>query len=276
MTPYKTSRQAFNLVELLVALSIIMMLAAIILPVFSAIREVSQRTTCQGNLKQIGGAIQLYTQDYDELFPSIGRFSSTFEHFPTNTYSDAWSLSLPYLKSEAIFRCPSDTPQDCVPEYGCMKDGKEISYAFNGGPTFPGFDQRMGGIYASRPAMGPRGAALASVTKPSEAFLAADGWDVAWHFMAPEAYAFSAIPGNNSSWRHRGYRNCLFIDGHVKALRFRAGKTAAANAVLLPRDETYYASYCINPDAEIDHNGPKRCGDVVKLIEPTIKDWTPD
>ncbi len=263
--------------ELLIVIAIIALLAAILFPAFATARESARRSVCLSNLKQMGMAIQQYTQDYDELYPSIGRFSSNVGHFTSGMYSDTWSLSLPYLKNEQIFRCPSDAnPPDCTPEYGCMEDGKEISYAFNGGPAFPGFGQKMGGIYSSRPASGPLGTSLAAVTTPSDAFVAADGWDVAWHFMAPDAYSLSTMPSKLSSWRHRGWRNCLFADGHVKAVKFRVGRTSSLDAVLLPADKSYYGSYCVNPDVMVAYGGDKRCGDVAALYESSVSSWLPD
>ncbi|RYX85440.1 DUF1559 domain-containing protein [bacterium] len=96
-------RFGFTLIELLVVIAIIAILAAILFPAFSRARENARRASCQSNLKQIALGIQQYTQDYDERFPVVDAATG----FAGNP---GWAFATqPYLKSEQIFQCPSDS-----------------------------------------------------------------------------------------------------------------------------------------------------------------------
>jgi len=92
----------FTLIELLVVIAIIAILAAILFPVFSRAREKARQASCSSNLKQIALAAIQYTQDYDEMLvpdrvgPTTGEFS--------------WCACIyPYIKSNQVFTCPSQS-----------------------------------------------------------------------------------------------------------------------------------------------------------------------
>lgn len=64
------SRAAFTLIELLVVIAIIGVLAALLLPALTAIKENGRRVQCLNNIRQFILAVHLYAGDNDEQVPS--------------------------------------------------------------------------------------------------------------------------------------------------------------------------------------------------------------
>lgn len=58
--PSMNRRTAFTLIEMLVAISIVGILAALLLPALQSVRETSRRSQCQNHLRQIGSAVSHY------------------------------------------------------------------------------------------------------------------------------------------------------------------------------------------------------------------------
>ena len=63
-------RLGFTLIELLVVIAIIAILAAILFPVFSRVREKAKETNCLSNIKQIAMAVIQYCDDHDGYGPT--------------------------------------------------------------------------------------------------------------------------------------------------------------------------------------------------------------
>jgi len=103
--------KGFTLIELLVVIAIIAILAAILFPVFQRVRENARATACLSNMKQIGVALTQYTQDSDEkMFFRVGFKNSRSGYVPSVSGVNAWwDQLLPYIKSDAVFVCPSDS-----------------------------------------------------------------------------------------------------------------------------------------------------------------------
>jgi prepilin-type N-terminal cleavage/methylation domain-containing protein/prepilin-type processing-associated H-X9-DG protein len=95
-------RRGFTLIELLVVIAIIAILAAILFPVFAKAREKARQSSCLSNGRQLGTALLSYCADYDGTLP-YGHLESA-----VGTYY-CFQAMAPYMKSEQILGCPSDT-----------------------------------------------------------------------------------------------------------------------------------------------------------------------
>ena len=125
-----THLAGFTLIELLVVIAILAILAGILFPVFVRVREKARQATCISNCHQIGKAVMMYTQDYDEVMPvALAEANDAFFQgnpcqptalgvsMPWNPYGQnhladcsrkfiPWLLQ-PYVRSFAVFHCPS-------------------------------------------------------------------------------------------------------------------------------------------------------------------------
>jgi len=70
--PGRQNRVGFTLIELLVVIAIIAILAAILFPVFSQVREKARTVSCSSNVRQLTQAWVMYMQGYDgNMMPRV-------------------------------------------------------------------------------------------------------------------------------------------------------------------------------------------------------------
>jgi prepilin-type N-terminal cleavage/methylation domain len=133
----QTEKKAFTLIELLVVIAIIAILAAMLLPALSRAKESAKRTYCMNNLRQIGIAFVLYTEDFNGNFPVIDGWAALGGRPATN------SAGIPYWfgaggkvrplnayvgNNLETFKCPSDKGDATLPTFSSCWDGWGSSY----------------------------------------------------------------------------------------------------------------------------------------------------
>ena len=102
------SVQAFTLVELLVAMSVMAILVAMLMPALGRGKESGRVAACQGNLHQVGLALQLYVGDNNNIMPTL--YDLPLTNAPTNLPAINVVLAGP-LGSTRVLGCPSDNQQ---------------------------------------------------------------------------------------------------------------------------------------------------------------------
>ncbi len=217
--PARAAR-GFTLIELLVVIAIIAVLAAILFPIFAQAREQARQTVCSSNVRQIGLAVRMYVQDYDETMPIFYAYNTQ-----TPDGRRAWAgdpthkgvelLILPYSKNKDIFKCPDDSGGPALPDpfYGCpglstYQACYGSSYRFSHGSfsTIAGESSQNNFLYDTT-----RLVTDASFALPAETRLMRDEM-MPW-FGTMDKYGY--IPGYYQQWHTRG-GGTVFADGHAK------------------------------------------------------------
>jgi len=106
--------RGFTLIELLVVIAVIAILAGMLVPVLAKAKKRGIRVQCMSNLKQVGTALQMYTDDNEDSLPgplvagaraSYDKTSSQELIFHIGTYlGDPAPSSVTVISR--VFRCP--------------------------------------------------------------------------------------------------------------------------------------------------------------------------
>lgn len=110
MKAHKTGEaRGFTLMELLVVIAIIAILAAMIFPMASSMRERGNQTACIGNLQNIGQALKLYRLDERSYPPALYGYVEDVPDPKGGTTTTEHTFLYPhYIRSRRDFKCPDN------------------------------------------------------------------------------------------------------------------------------------------------------------------------
>lgn len=230
-------REGFTLVELLVVIAIIIILAAILFPIFARARDKAQHTKCINNMKQMGAAFEMYEDDYEGTICPVSIGSGAVGGETAGTGALYWGymwgdLINPYLKQlkrgktfgqtsgqGEVYLCPS-APTEEMTAGKQWQGGKTIGYN-------PYLTRMTTSTMVKYPSLTLRVTETANYTDDPHQPLPPGVKDYgyvggSWYCPLPSevpkpgtfGYQFSLYsPG----W-HSGMSDVLWVDGHVSSM----------------------------------------------------------
>lgn len=196
-----TKRFGFTLIELLTVIAIIGILAAILIPVASRIRDEARAAQCKSNQRESGVGLLLMAND-DEGRLAVVRQGNGYGRWGQHILDDGYIDS----GSRAVLYCPSWDPIDYyIPAWDYR------TYGFNM------IQSRYTQIYRDT---GPEMFVINTekIEDPSRYFILADSYYPGNRNQRFRISDYRASDLDGLHLRHNGKLNMFFLDGHVETV----------------------------------------------------------
>jgi prepilin-type N-terminal cleavage/methylation domain-containing protein/prepilin-type processing-associated H-X9-DG protein len=220
--------RAFTLIELLVVIAIIAILASMLLPALSRAKAKGQATKCLSNVRQVGIALLLYTNDYNDKLPRTHTWNwpgVQTDPFQKPGITSNWAQAIsPYLGSAIatnarVFTCPT------TEFYGKVYIGAWMNMGFQG--------YLMNGYlgWSRTVSLGEVRAASTTVmvgdspvnTNTANYGLGEDGQPtpgaVGEYDWADDFFGWRYVSVSKNQGPHNGGININYVDGHAERVR---------------------------------------------------------